>query len=1314
MKFKFSIVIFLLFQIITLGAQSDIKVLNSDKNSIIIEFTPIYLNNSDVVINNETFKRIDLKYGLVLNEDNIGSPAVQHRYIDLIVPNEVGNTVSIISSQYELIDGKIAPINSLSDKTNEDFLSNYSSYNESENLVDFGDFGNTRGVLNQTFIINPIKYDVNQGKIKLYKKIVFKVNFSSVSNLSFKTDKYSDANYINYEQALSWNKYTPVLSKTSTDSPLSTGTWFKVAISEEGIYKIDRTFLSNMGINVSTLDPRTIKIYNNGGNLLPEDPERYKPNDLVENAIFVSGENDGTFDSGDYILFYGRGVDFYEYNTSSKLIVRNKSYYSKVNYYFLTFGGVTGKRMENIGNAGSTSGYNQTSTYAFNFSDNDKVNLLKSGRLAFGDEFNTSIKSRSYITAIPNRVEGTPIVYKYQVGNYSQEQFSMNISESQTTLVNTVLSGGYSYAVGKLFSGSVSVKPTITDSRSVLNFSFGLSNSSQIAYLDYYEIQYQKYLKASNDELIFYSKDTTATINYYLSNFSNSDVHVFDITNYNNVKIVNSSISAGDVNFYKNEQSGNVSKYLSICSTLYKTPGQFTAVENSNVHGISQGAEYLIIAHKAFKAQAEKFANYRANNSPYPISTQIVYIDEIINEFNSGVLDPTVIRNFLQYAYNNWQTRPFYVLLMGDGDYDYFNFEGYNTNFIPTFQTFESFDEVSSFPYDDYYTRVAGGSMDSKVDFALGRWTIKTPAEGDIIINKIIQYESNTDKGLWQNNITLVADDGLTTATGNDGSMHTGQSEFLANSYIPSFVDLDKIYLSMYPTVITGLGRRKPAVTEAIVDAVNNGTLILNYIGHGNPNVWAHEYVFERTTTIPLFNNNRYFFLTAATCDFGKYDDPVTQSSTEDMLVLPNSGMIAGFSAVRPVVSTENAALNNMYYSYLFEEQADGLTNPTGRAYYQTKQQKTNDNAEKFHFFGDPYLRLSRPNTPVEIDSINGNSSVNITQLKALSKSRIVGHVYDNNGNINNNFNGEGIITVFDSKRTMYLSDINYNINLQGGVIFRGRVTINNGKFDTEFTVPKDISYENKNGKVVIYVYSNDVNGIGFTSNVIIGGSDSTVVDDKKGPEIAIYFDNLDFDNAKLVNPDFDLLVKLYDDAGLNTTGTGVGHKLQAIVNNNDENPVDLTNFFIGDLDAAGKSGIVDYKFSNQSTGDYSILVKAWDIFNNFSSQDAYYTVVDGNSLTLSEIVNYPNPFSNSTTFTFQHNFNSDINVKIKIYTIAGRMIKEIEENNIVDRFVKINWDGRDEDNNRIANGTYLYKVIVETTDGSSKQSVLGKLAIIK
>jgi hypothetical protein len=229
-------------------------------------------------------------------------------------------------------------------------------------------------------------------------------------------------------------------------------------------------------------------------------------------------------------------------------------------------------------------------------------------------------------------------------------------------------------------------------------------------------------------------------------------------------------------------------------------------------------------------------------------------------------------------------------------------------------------------------------------------------------------------------------------------------------------------------------------------------------------------------------------------------------------MFLPNAGAIASFTAARLVYSGYNHQLNYAFVQALFQSPRDtlNLSIPIGKASFLTKKTKFDVNDRKYNIFGDPTLRLLVPQYAASVDSINGkNLAVNV-QIQALSKTKIDGRVLKPDNTTWDDFNGEGVLTFFDSQRTMLLEQIgNYPVTVQGGIIFNGRVSINNGRFSTEFVVPKDISYENKKGKIIFYFLNNSVDGLGYSDKVIVGGTDSTIVNDGKGPAIEIFFDDV-------------------------------------------------------------------------------------------------------------------------------------------------------------------------------------------------------------
>ncbi len=1319
---KYIIIVFLFFYSLSF-AQDDYKILSSTASSLVVEFSPKYLDTTLVQINSEIYRNTVFKNASIAS-DSLGMPEVPCRILSVGVPTELGNNLRIVSSNYITLNGNVKPIPDV--KKQKDFqqyiyVNNPDYFNyKNPDLIEFGEFGKVRELNVQDIVINPVQFDAANGRIKFYTKIVFQIDYSNISkSVKSKVSDFTSDAVINKKIAKFWGTEKKLTKVTSQNSVLAEGDWYKFEASEEGIYKIDKSFLSDLGISVNSIDPRTIKIYNNGGYILPWTPSVSRPTDLVENAIYVAGEDDGNFGDDDYILFYGRGVDFWEYNSDSKKITRNKHFYTKHNYYWLTYGGANGKRMSTQSNLNSEPDLQQNTTVAFKFRDEDNENVYKTGLLFVEDDYTNSSRTKTYSNSLNEIIPDSTISYTFNFINGALHYNNLKVFENDVKIFDgsliypNVSYPDYAYgAVKRYFAKYNGILP---DDRSVLKFTFTPQNISDKGHLDYIEIEYYQNLSAVDNELLFFSKPIDGVIEYSADNFSGSDIKVFNISDYSNVSIVDVNINGGTFKFRNVENSNFQSKYFALHSDKFKTPEDGIKENNYNLRGITSGVKYIVITPEAFRDQAERLANYRSNTAKFPLSSKVVLIEDIYNEFSGGLVDPTSIRDFLMYAYENWAMKPEYVLLFGDGDYDYFNTEGKNRNFIPTFQKTESLYEINSYPYDDFYSRISGD--DKKADLGIGRLSITTTDEAKIVVDKIINYETKQDKGLWRNRITLLADDGLAGYSNgsvtNDGDMHTRQSEILSTKYIPQNFDRKKIYLSNYQTVNTGLGRRKPDCNLAIIEAMNNGTLLFNYIGHGNPDVWAHEYVFERSVSIPQLKNKELFFLTAATCDFGRYDNPNLQSATEEMILLENVGMIGGLSADRPVFSSSNAELNNVFYTYMLgKKDSLGYPIPVGEAYMLLKQSQTGSNDEKFHLFCDPALRLNIPELPAKIVSVNNSDLSKSINIKALSNVTIKGRI-ENADSSNNNFSGEGIITVYDSEKIIHLEDIDFNMEDQGGVIFRGRVSVENGEFATSFTVPKDISYENKNGKIIAYFFNEQSDGVGYTDSITVGGTDSSNVNDSKGPDIDILFDDKS-DNSYLVTPNFKLVVKLYDDTGLNTTGTGIGHKLEAILNDDEQNSIDLSKYFIGDLNSGGKSGEVDYNFSSLDPGDYKIKINAWDVYNNFSSKENYFTVVDDAKLVVRDVYNYPNPFSSFTYFTFQHNLNDAVNLKIKIYTIAGRIIKEIDSPNIEDKFVKIEWNGKDEDNNKIGNGTYLYKLMVQTIDGKYKENILGKMAVIR
>lgn len=1326
-------VLFLLMSIL-IFPQNDIRILSSDARTLVFEYAPIYSDTSLINAGNKEFRKVVFSGGVVPELSKPGSAQLQKRIFNVGVPGEFGTTYEVLSTSYKEISGEILPVpqvfkdgdfHGYKHSIGEDY------YNStfSDELVSFGEYGIARGLKVQSFVVSTVQFNAAANKIRLYSNIIIRINFPAGGEFA-KTpaDDFVSNVVLNFDIAKFWVDEKPDrLNKITDNSVLASGRWFRFEAPEEGIYKITRSMLATLGIDASTVDPRTIKIYNNGGKILPENHTLPRPTDLVENAIIVTGEADGRFDESDYILFYGRGHSFWDFDSTSSEIIRMRHSYSDKNYFWITSGGNFGKRVQEKPSLNQTADFIQTTSEAFADYEVDRINLGKTGRQFFGDDFSSAVTSRTYMNNLHNRDNSQPVKYnvRFAVGTSNGMELILSDNGNQLVTQNLAGYGTALYRVGRIHAFSTIFNNPLPENRSVLTFKVNPTSVTAAGYLDYFEIEYRKHLVANSNFLLFFSDPNSGVVEYQLGGFSSSNIKVYDVSDYSNIKLVTPKPgwpSGSEFRFQSAELNTVRTKYIAVGNDTYKSPVNTAEVANSNIRGETTGAKFIIITHQNFIEAANRLKTYRETQAVPTLSTIVTDVNNIYNEFSCGVMDVSAIRDYIKYAYENWQIKPEYVLMFGKGTYDYRNIEGYNDNFVPTWQTVESIILIfggDSFSSDDFFAQING--VDFRVDLAIGRLPVSSVAEAENVIDKIIHYETGIENGNWQNLITLVADDGIGSGGDYEGTRHTLPTEQIAEIELPGYFDKNKIYAAAFPEVITGQGRRKPAVNQAIIEAINNGTLFVNYIGHGSPELWAHEYIFEKSVALPLMQNDEYFFMCAATCDFGYFDIPNFQSSTEAMIFLQNRGAIAGISSSRLVTSGENHDLNNRIIRNIFTQTRDTLNLPVtlGRAVYNSKQTNfPTVNDRKYFLFGDPTLRLRIPQYFANVDSVNGLPLTSDVQLKALSKTSINGVVLRPDSTIWEDFSGEGLLTVFDSERLVRIPSISsvnapFNMKVQGGVIFKGRVSITGGKFSADFVVPKDISYENQNGKIVLLFYNNQSYGIGYTDNVIVGGTDTTA-NDGKGPEIEIYFDDISYGNSFLVGPNPKLIVKLFDETGLNTTGTGIGHKLEGVLNEQENNPIDFTNYFVGDLDAGGRSGQINYLFNNLEFGEYSLLIKAWDVFNNLSSDVTYFSVVNDGELVLRDVYNYPNPFTSATTFTFNQNLTQPIDVKIRIYTIAGRMIKEIEKFNISDRYVTIDWDGRDGDGSILANGTYLYKLNVKTINGDLSRSVTGKLAVIR
>ena len=1305
----------------------DLKVISSDERGMTVEFLPRFLDDRIIRTENESFVLPQFMFGDRTADDRKGKEDLRSRVISVALPGMRGNTVTVLSADYETVNNvALAPVASveLTDSLGAERKTYTADFTPSqkfipEQIAAFEQPGSVKGWTVANLLITPLQYQSTSRTLRKYTRIILRIDYGEKerSTGGAGNDDWGKSALLNYSAGKQWN--AAALRKTAAaSSVLSSGSWYKMEVNEEGMYKIDAQYLRTLGVEPSSLASIfDVKIFGADGRTINVSLSVPRPADLPQMAVrYIDNNGNTKFDNDDYIMFFGQTTGGWNYDPVQKEYHHYTNPYTNSNYYFLSVGaGAPVRLMQEQSVVAATAG-TVTQTLGKIFFKEEKFNFNLSGQNWVSAPFNPG-DSRVVSNRLHGLIPGTAVRYVYHLYSRANVTATFRIEESGVQIAAPMLSLMSDFQLNSpetVFAqevqSAVTAVPSLTDQRSNVKFTYEAGSAVASGYIDWMRIFFRQQLTAQSNQFIFHSPDTSGVVEYEIEGFTSDDISVVDVTSMNSQKKLAHQLmqTAGRVTFKDSATAGIVKKYWVGTVSSMKYPRSFSAIVNSDLHG-KTGAEFIIITHKDFTAAAERLKQHK-ESLPAPISTIVVDVDSIFNEFGIGMSDPTAMRDFIKHAYDQWTVRPGYVLFFGDATFDHRNILGNDRWWVPTIQTEESNQKIYTYNIEDFFAYLNPNNQ-LQVSIAHGRLCPRSAEEASFLVDRIIDYETGADRSSWKNLITVVADDMVTPDTQLE-SDHIIQSESLISTYTPKDFEVKRIYLEEYQTTFTSSGRRKPEARTTLLEQVNRGTLILNYIGHGNPRVWAHESILSIDDVKTQFANpDKLTFIVAATCDWGRFEEGNEQSSAEEVMVNKSGGSIGVLSATRAVYSHSNAELNRRFYSFLFS------TTPVmrlGDALLLTKNVLSHiENKQKYFLLGDPTMRLAVPSGRIVVDSINNMATSSSDTMKALQKVTISATVRNADSTVNSNYNGTALVTVFDSEVIRVIPAVfNFSYRQPGAVIYKGEATIANGVMTATFIVPKDISYENKNGRISVYFSNSASDGRGYTTNFIVGGTNADAAADSVGPSISIYFDSPTFRSGDLVGDAPVLYVDLRDSSGINSSGSAIGHRIEAWLNSSSKS-IDLTESYKGQIDSY-QSGTVQYPMSGLADGNHTMKVKAWDVYNNSSMAEVYFSVASGEGLSIRQLYNFPNPVSTTTAFTFQHNQMLPIDVTINIYTVTGRMIHKIERFGVGDRFVRIPWDRRDTDGDEVGNGIYFYKVIAKTIDGRFTSESIGKMAIVR
>lgn len=1141
-----------------------------------------------------------------------------------------------------------------------------------------------------------------------------------------KSFSYSFATTQNRQTQFSANSIAAV-----SNSVLSSGEWYRFYVEKSGVYKISKSFLQSLGMNLNGINARNIKIFGNGGRMLPLLNSTYYPEDLTENAIQVIGEADGSFDNSDYILFYAEGVDNWNQESQTHL-----NLFSDKSYYYVTAQGSQGKRISNMAPISLNPTLTTTVFDDYQFHEIDKFNIARLGRRWFGEQFNSQ-NEQSFEFQFPNIVTTSPISLTASGAAIAFSPTSMTVeANSQNTVT---LNYAAVATAGDLASDSVQSATFPASENVTLKVTYnngGVPNST--GYLDYIILQAKRNLRGYGKQFRFQYNDAalnTGVIAYQFSNASGIN-QVWDITDIYNVTKTENTAPTFSFKAYL----GELRKYIAVDNSNYLSPlkESNSRVVNQNLKGTilknSQGAfqdlDYLIVTPASLNSQAERLANFHRNYSQ--LNVKVVNLENIYQEFSSGKQDIGAIRNFVKYIYNNSSTsakRLKYLNLFGDASFDYKNRIPNNTNIVPIYHSYNSFSLAASYMSDDYFVMLDPneGLMNTNtndLEVSVGRMLVSSTKQAEEMVTKVIEYHDIQSFGKWRNNFVLISDD---VDEDWENQIQVGIDTLGDNIAAQKpFVNVKKIHSDSYVQEASSGGFRYPKARKDFVDAINQGALVFNYFGHGGEDGLATERIFEKTDAQNLTNQFKYPLFVTITCEFTRFDNPFRQTAGEFTYWNPKGGAISMVTTTRQIDVLTGKIINEAFSGQLY---GFGTTNyiPIAEALKIAKN-NYNGNTLMVSYIGDPAIKLAIPNPTIVLTKVN-DEPIQTSQfvLSALSPVKMTGEVRNIQGNtLLSNYNGELSVNIFDKniQKTTLGNDGTTNSNglilmdftLLGETIFRGNASVTNGNFEFSFVVPRDITIPVGNGRVSFYAKKAQAleDQTGYNTEIKVGGINPTAVADNIGPRVRLYMNDETFISGGITNESPIFLAFLEDENGINTA-SGIGHDIVAILDGDENNPFILNDYYETELDDYTK-GKVRFPFRDLAVGLHTITFKAWDVYNNPVTAEIQFIVVGDETMTLTHVLNYPNPFVNYTQFWFTHNKPFEpLDVQVQILTITGKIVKTINQVINTEGFLsrEISWDGKDDFGDRIGKGVYVYKLTVKSTLTNKKTEKYEKLVIL-
>lgn len=1101
----------------------------------------------------------------------------------------------------------------------------------------------------------------------------------------------------------------PAISASALDpgfyaekSVLASGRWAKVKVNNAGMNLITDAQLRNLGF----ANPQKVKVYGLGGRVLDYGLTKSNHDDLPQVTSIRTSKGLVFFAVDNITWTKTRGQQV------TKPFGHVINPYNDDTYYFIS--DVDTEAIDPVSvSAVAERGEDYITAFTERILHESEIEpAADSGSQVWGEDFRSK-RQQTFSFQLPGNSDGdAQVAVRFAaktVGTSSSIKLTANgepLPESGSDRILSVEADSYG-------STTLTIKK-ISGAGDKLDLGIEFSNSGLVykARLDYIEVFYTRRLTLDKGELHFYldlKKDECVKVAG-----CTETTCIWDVTDPVRPEKVSFLLDGADAVF--RSTAGGYREFVAFePEKISRGVNPSGMVANQDIHGLST-PDMVIVTLPEYRAGAEKIA---AVHEKYDgMRVHVIDADHIYNEFSGGKPDPGAFRRMLKMWYDRGADpeghKIGYALLMGKpiSDNKLKGIENRNLGFkpLPIWESYDGMLETSSYSNDTWL-----GMLDdvensyfvmekARMRVAVGRIPCKSSAEAMTVAEKIEKYVATPDYGDWRNKVMIIADD-------EDNAVHVLQAEKIYD-HMQSADDgkrrvYDRLYLDKYPRVLTGVGVTYPQATAHMMENYNDGVMFTNYIGHAGEKGWGHEHLWE-WPSITSMTNKRLTFIYAATCRFA-YWDKADVSGAEVLLLNPDGGVVGCLAATRTVYISNNGTLNNETMANLFERASDGGPLRWGDVFVRGQNKVNDTNKLRYALLGDPALRIPGGSHKINVTAIDGKNphEGQMVELMASSSPVFEGEILNGDGTPAADYNGTVQLQLYDGERVITTygqgkDGVKHTYNDRDRRLYTATGKVTGGKWKVTMRVPPEIQGLFTTAMLTSYAWDEsgrEANGK-FDRFYVYGYNDN--VTDTEGPVIeSFYVNRPDLAADAVISSNMMVFARLRDDSSINMSQTGIGHSLTLSVDGKEY--VDgLGRYYTQDPEDS-TSGTLAFPLNNVAPGRHTLILSAWDNVNNLSKAEIEIEVGAGLEPSIVDLSAAADPSAASVDFRITLDRpNTDINCRVGVYDLSGRMIWEDERAVVSDMecMISTRWDLCDSGGRRVPRGIYIYRVTVEDKDG--------------